>query len=382
MISKALRIALVALPLGVSVGWPGLAIGGVRAASLATQPPPELMRVNDDASSRGNEQRSTMHTPQDYADPASAQQAGGMVGAPSDKPHPGSKPSTAEFSGTMKHRRIVIVPPSASSASQSQCSVGAFECPSMTEQGGLLAMFTTLLECSTSQDGKLQCVYGDASGSGKIDSVLGGASGQGSGEMYPQVPATDVCTYDPSNGSLEAATSTACKPYAIARSSSTSSDKRYYIPSHPYPPPHPDPGPDHHEYARSNRGRGHRHEHEHKHKHEHHNRDYDAGPFARLGYMSVKRLVRMSPTPNMDVNVDGLSDMNGAPSPFSVNNDIGRGATALGVLHGTLVKKEEGDANSTSSDPQPDSPPADGGGGNSTANQANSTSVYHGVDYK
>lgn len=77
------------------------------------------------------------------------------------------------------------------------CSAGPFECP--TDDGGSLSETSMLLQCSISQDGKLQCIYGDLTGSDKVDRVLGGAVGSGgsSPELGSEVvPSTDICTYD------------------------------------------------------------------------------------------------------------------------------------------------------------------------------------------
>lgn len=77
------------------------------------------------------------------------------------------------------------------------CSASRYECP--TDNGGSLSETSMLLQCSISQEGKLQCVYGDLTGSDKVDRVLGGAVGSGesaSGLGSDVTPSTDICTYD------------------------------------------------------------------------------------------------------------------------------------------------------------------------------------------
>lgn len=70
------------------------------------------------------------------------------------------------------------------------CDASRYECPA---SGNSIEDADVLVVCSMSQNGKLQCVYGDLTTESKPDQVIGGvASGAGLGAL----PTTDICTYD------------------------------------------------------------------------------------------------------------------------------------------------------------------------------------------
>jgi len=116
--------------------------------------------------------------------------------------------------------------------SVTSCAAGHYECP---EDSGNAVV---LIDCSENEEGKLQCLYGEAS-SRVLDGSLGTIATE-NGLSAP--PAIDVCTYDLLSGQLDLATSTACHPSAVVRTAYSvpgdtpgSIGKRYHISKHPNP---------------------------------------------------------------------------------------------------------------------------------------------------